>query len=74
MKANGTRSRKIFKISEPSLKEHQKKSYSKKHSFAEASSMKHYPGIHSVTLVVNGVERGTLNFEVSEQKLEVKRK
>lgn len=36
--------------------------------------MKHYPGIHSATLVVNGVERGTLDFEVSEQKLEVKRK
>ena len=68
VKANGMRSRKIFKISELSLKEHQKKSYSKKHSFAEVSSRKHYPGIHSVTLIVNGVEKGTLNFEVSEHK------
>lgn len=65
VKANGTRSRKIFKISEPSLKENQKKSYSKRHSFADGSSRKHYPGIHSVTLIVNGVEQGTLNFEVS---------
>ena len=29
---------------------------------------KHYPGIHSVTLIVNGAERGTLNFEVLAAK------
>lgn len=65
VKANGKRSRKIFKISEPLLKENEKKSYRKTHSFVDASSRKHYPGIHSVTLIVNGVERGTLNFKLS---------
>ena len=65
VKANGMRSRKIFKISEPTLRKNEKKSYSKTHSFADASSRTHYPGIHSVTLIVNGVERGTLDFEVS---------
>ena len=25
---------------------------------------KHYPGIHSITLIVNGMERGTLDFEL----------
>ncbi len=65
VKANGKRSRKIFKISEPSLRKKEKKSYSKTHSFADASSKKHYSGIHSVTLIVNGVEKGTLDFEVS---------
>lgn len=66
VKANGTRSRRIFKISESTLRKNEKKSYSKTHSFADASTRKHYPGIHSVTLIVNGVERGTLNFEVSD--------
>lgn len=65
VRANGTRSRKIFKISEPSLREDEKKSYSKTHSFADTSSRKYYSGIHSVTLIVNGVERGTLDFKVS---------
>lgn len=65
VKANGKRSRKIFKISEPFLRETQKKSYTKTHSFADTSSRKHYPGVHSVTLIVNGVEKGTLDFEVS---------
>ncbi len=64
MKANGKRNRKIFQISELSLKKNGKKPYTKKHSFAEASTRTLYPGTHSVTLIVNGTERGTLDFEV----------
>ena len=64
VKANGRRSRKIFQISEPAFKENGKRSYTKTHSFADTSTRKHYPGIHSVTLIVNGTERGTLEFEV----------
>lgn len=64
-KANGRRTRKIFKISETSLRKNEKKSYTKTHSFADTSSRKHYPGIHSVTLIVNGAERCSLNFAVS---------
>lgn len=64
MKANGKRNRKIFKISELTFKDNGKKSYTKTHSFAEISTRKHYPGLHSVTLIVNGTERGTLDFEV----------
>jgi 3-methyladenine DNA glycosylase AlkC len=64
VKANGKRNRKIFQISEPTLKKDVKKSYSKKHSFADVSTRKHYPGTHSVTLIVNGSERGTLDFEL----------
>lgn len=65
VKANGKCSRKIFKISELSLEKNERKSYSKVHSLANTSSRKHYPGIYSITIIVNGVERGTLNFEVS---------
>ena len=63
-KANGRRNRKIFQISELSLKERTKKAYTKIHSFADVSTRKHYPGVHSVTLIVNGTERGTRDFEV----------
>ncbi|MFT4105959.1 MAG: DNA alkylation repair protein [Lacrimispora sp.] len=68
VKANGRRNRKIFQISELSLKENGRKSYTKKHSFADASTRKHYPGTHSVTLIVSGTERGTLDFEVLAAK------
>lgn len=65
VKANGKRSQKIFQISQISLKPNQTKAYRKIHSFADLSSRKHYPGIHSITLIVNGAPRGTLDFELT---------
>lgn len=65
VKSNGKRNRKIFKISEVSLAKNEKKLYYKKHSFADVSVRKHYPGIHSITLIVNGVERGILDFQLN---------
>lgn len=68
VKANGSRTRKIFQISELLLEGNRKKRYIKSHSFADTSTRKHYPGVHSVALIVNGAERGTLDFEVSAAK------
>ena len=65
VKANGTRNLKIFKIAETSFAAKQEKTYIKKHSFADLSTRKHYPGMHSLTLIVNGTEQGKLNFEVA---------
>lgn len=64
VKANGKRIRKIFQISEIILGANQEKTYTKTHSFAELSTRQHYPGPHSITLIVNGTERGTLDFPV----------
>ncbi|MCL1847164.1 MAG: DNA alkylation repair protein [Coriobacteriia bacterium] len=64
VKSSGKRSRKVFKVSEVALKENEKKVYTRRHSCADVSVRKHYPGIHSVALIVNGVERGTLDFEL----------
>ena len=71
VKANGKRNRKIFRISESVFKDNGKKFYTKTHSFADASTRKHYAGIHSVTLIANGVPRGTLDFELSDVKQSV---
>ena len=65
VKSNGKRNRKIFQISEIAFKGNEKKSYSKKHSFEDVSTRKHYPGIHSITLIVNGAEQRTLDFELN---------
>ena len=64
VRANGKRNRKIFQISEIPLQANASRAYVKKHSFAEVSARKHYLGTHAVTLIVNGAERGTLEFEV----------
>lgn len=64
VKSGGRINRKIFQISKISLKDNEKKFYTKKHSFADLSTRKHYPGIHSITLIVNGVEREKKDFEL----------
>ncbi|MCL1897379.1 MAG: DNA alkylation repair protein [Micrococcales bacterium] len=65
VKANGKRSRKIFQLSESVMKPKETKTYTRRQAFADLSTRKHHPGIHSVTLIVNGAERGTLDFEVT---------
>ncbi|RHP36286.1 DNA alkylation repair protein [Lachnotalea sp. AF33-28] len=64
VKANGRRNRKVFKISEILLKEGEKKSYTKVHCFADLSTRKHYPGTHSIALIINGIECEKLDFEL----------
>lgn len=64
VKSNGKRNRKIFQISKITIKEGERKLYTKKHSFANVSVRKHYPGTHSIVLIMNGAECGTLDFEL----------
>ena len=64
VKANGKQSRKIFQISELEMGAGQEKTYQKTHAFADLSTRKHYVGLHAITLIVNGTERGTLEFDV----------
>ena len=66
VKSNGKRSRKMFQISEISLKENEVRPYVKKHQFVDLSTRKHHSGTHSITLIVNGTERGILDFELKD--------
>lgn len=63
-KSNNKQSRKIFQISELSMKANETKTYTKNHSFANLSTRKHYPGPHLISLIVNGQEKGALEFEL----------
>jgi len=64
-KASGKTSRKIFKISENHYRpgEH---FFSRKHSFADMSTRKHYPGKHRLSILVNGEEKASVTFEVKK--------
>ncbi|WP_139956385.1 DNA alkylation repair protein [Flavicella sediminum] len=64
--ANGKPSKKIFKISEREIAAKTTLDYLKKHSFKIITTRKYYPGTHSISLVVNGVELETLDFELAE--------
>jgi len=65
VKSGRKRSRKIFKISEISLKAGERKHYTKNHSFADLSTRRHFSGIHSIVLIINGAEQGKIDFEVN---------
>ena len=64
-KARGKVSKKVFKISEKTLApgEHP---VTKKHSFADMSTRKHYPGEHRLAIVVNGVEKARESLVLSD--------
>jgi 3-methyladenine DNA glycosylase AlkC len=64
VRAKGKYRRKLFKISEVNLAAGDKRYYERRLNFADLSTRKHYPGMHSVTLVINGVERETASFEL----------
>lgn len=63
VKANGTRSRKLFKIAELNM-EHTVKTYERAHQFKDLTTRKHYPGKHRISIVINGVELTGQEFEV----------
>ncbi len=64
VKSSGKHSRKIFQISEITLKAGETRVYTKKHSFMDLSTRKHYAGTHTLTLIVNGVEQERAEFEL----------
>ncbi len=63
VKANGQLSKKVFKITE---NEYQagSHSYNRKHSFADMSTRRHYPGLHRVSLNVNGEMKTEATFDL----------
>ena len=66
VKHNGKRNRKIFQLSEFSVNEGTSKQYNRKHSFADVSTRKHYPGPHTITLIINGTEHTSADFLLSK--------
>ncbi|PGS55822.1 DNA alkylation repair protein [Bacillus sp. AFS041924] len=64
VKAKGHRTKKIFKISENTIEKGKTLSYNKSHSFKNLTTRKHYPGQHTISLLINGVECGSCNFMV----------
>jgi 3-methyladenine DNA glycosylase AlkC len=64
LKSNGQLSKKVFKISESIISE-PIKIISKKHSFRQMSTRKHYPGQHKISIIVNGELLKTKSFMVT---------
>ena len=66
LKKNGTHNRKVFKISEAPINE--TKEFQKSHSMKDISTRKHHPGIHYVSLQINGIEQEKIEFLLIHNK------
>ncbi|MBJ6360639.1 DNA alkylation repair protein [Paenibacillus sp. GCM10012307] len=56
IKANGKTSRKLFLLSDKTVPGGHKLEGARRHSFANLTTRKHYPGEHRIVLLINGVE------------------
>ncbi len=64
VKANGKTSSKVFKISEGYINSHTKQC-KKTHHFKQLSTRVHYPGEHKLTVIVNGIGKTTVSFDLT---------
>jgi 3-methyladenine DNA glycosylase AlkC len=64
-RAGGAESKKVFKIGERTLPPGAHV-VTKRHSFADQSTRKHYPGPHKIAIIVNGVEKARKSFELTK--------
>lgn len=65
VKANGKTSRKIFKLSE-GIFENGVHTLSRKQSFKDLTTRKHYSGKHAIAVIVNGKEKAAVEFTLTK--------
>lgn len=65
VKANGKSSGKIFQIGTYLMLPKQKMKVNRRHKFADLTTRKHYPGVHRLTVVINGKEMAEASFELA---------
>jgi len=65
VKANGKLSKKVFKLTENNY-DPGTRAISRKQTFRDMSTRKHYPGTHHIAIIVNGVEKASISFELKE--------
>ena len=64
-KANGSLSKKIFKINESVYQNDKQYFFSRKHSFKDLTTRKHHAGKHVIGIVVNGNELAVKAFDLT---------
>lgn len=64
LKSNGSHSRKIFQLTEKEFDNNKMYSFERKQHFRNLTTRKHYKGLHRLVLVVNGVDKTEVEFEL----------
>ncbi|EOR25037.1 DNA alkylation repair protein [Clostridium sartagoforme AAU1] len=68
IKSNSRLSRKLFFLSDKTMSGGEHLSGRRTHNFADLTTRKHYPGIHKITLLVNGIEIAHSTLNIIESK------
>jgi 3-methyladenine DNA glycosylase AlkC len=64
VKSKGQRTRKVFMISKIKMNSNETKNFSKTQSFKELTTRKHYKGTHSLSIIINGTIKASLDFDI----------
>ncbi|WP_442859327.1 DNA alkylation repair protein [Bacillus sp. ms-22] len=65
VKARGTRNQKVFKITEFETGSAIHKEFVRSQSFQYMTTRKHYEGTHTLTIIINGIPKASIDFEVA---------
>ncbi|MCP3033308.1 DNA alkylation repair protein [Halobacillus sp. A1] len=65
VKKNGRKSRKVFQASDTTIKTGEEKSFMRNQSFRNMTTRKHYPGTHTLAIIVNGIEKISQDFDLT---------
>ena len=65
-KANGHRTGKIFKLTTRTLAPGERIEVAREHSFRAITTRRYYPGTHSISVQINGVESARADFELAD--------
>lgn len=66
VKKNGSSSGKVFQISESAIEPGEVKVVRKKHNFSQCTTRTHYPGKHSIDIILNGEKTAETNLNLIE--------
>lgn len=62
--STGKNSRKVFKVSEKEFLPEEKISFVRKQRFTDFTTRRHFPGKHKLEVIVNGVPKASLSFQL----------
>lgn len=68
VKANGTRTPKVFKLTRRKLKADEVLQIAKQHSFRPISTREYYPGVHLLEIQINGTIYEKTEFELKQKE------
>jgi 3-methyladenine DNA glycosylase AlkC len=64
VKLRGQRTKKVFMISTLKMNSNETKDFSKTQSFKELTTRKHYKGTHTISIIINGTVKDSIDFEM----------